>query len=104
MNASQIDDLLRKRDRLLTRRDGLYDNKVIDRIDKQLATVEPETDNRVDLALGRRCAKLERRGYIDSDRDMTPMTELADSIALAYKESELKDYADWQHIKGDLDL
>ncbi len=56
MNATKIDRLIAKRDRLLTRRDGLYDSEVINRIDAQLAQVEPGVDNRVDLALGRACA------------------------------------------------
>jgi hypothetical protein len=96
MTDAQINDLLRKRDRLLTRRDGLYDRDVIDRIDKQLATVEPGTDNRVDLALGRLCAKLERRGYIDSDRDLTKINRMADAMQARHGAAQVADYStDW---------
>ncbi len=56
MNASKIDLLLARRDKLLTRRDGLYKHSVVDRIDSQLRDVPPGQDNRVDLALGRACA------------------------------------------------
>lgn len=66
MNDRKITELLRKRDKMLTRRDGLYDHAVIDEIDAQLAAVEPGTRNDVDLALGRMCATLPDRPVYDA--------------------------------------
>lgn len=70
MTPDKIAELLSKRDRLLTRRDGLYDHAVIKRIEAQLGEVEPGVNNQVDLALGRTCAVLEqyaqRPGWIQS--------------------------------------
>ena len=67
MNDRKITELLRKRDKMLTRRDGLYDHAVIDAIDAQLAAVEPGKRNDVDLALGRTCATLPDRPVYDAD-------------------------------------
>lgn len=41
---------------------------------------------------------------INTVNDTDPLSDLADRMALAYKESELKDYDDWQHINGDCAL
>ena len=60
MTDSEIASLLSRRNKILCRRDGLIDSKRIKRIESKLATVEPGRNNAVDLALGRRCAKLEQ--------------------------------------------
>lgn len=54
MSAAQIDRLIEQRNKLLTRRDGLYDTERVNRIDAQLrAAVAPGTRQDVDEMLGR---------------------------------------------------
>lgn len=132
MTTRKIDQLIARRNKLTNRRDGLYDHKVVDDIDKKLAALSPAGErNDVDLLLGRTCATLpsqpvydahshaetvaKRHGdmtgigwplqaMINTVNDAKPLSDLSERMALAYKESELKDYDDWQHIKGDCDL
>lgn len=59
LTTDRINQLLARREKLLTKRDALYDNKRVDRIEAILAQVPDGQNNRIDLALGRPCAQLE---------------------------------------------
>lgn len=62
LTPAAISKKLARRNKLLCRRDGLYDHKVIDRIDAELrAGVSPGVNKEVDEALGRECATLPKR-------------------------------------------
>lgn len=61
LTPDRINQLLTRREKLLTKRDALYDNKRVDRIEAILAQVPAGQNNRIDLALGRPCAQLEPR-------------------------------------------
>lgn len=64
MTDDRIDYLIAQRNKLLQRRDALYDRKRIDAIDAKLRDVPPGERNDVDLALGRHEAQLPvREGY-----------------------------------------
>lgn len=68
MEQSKIDKLIKRRDSLLTRRDGLYDHAVVDRIDAQLAQVPPGQREDVDYALGRVLPKSAARWSTNAER------------------------------------
>ena len=76
MTDEKINRLLSRRNNLLSRRDGLYDSAIIDRIDAQLRAVPEGTNNEVDLALGRPGAVLPPRvvmvQHIDGTQDIMP--------------------------------
>lgn len=81
MNDDRIDYLIAQRNKLLQRRDALYDRKRIDAIDAKLAAVPAGQRNDVDLALGRPEAQLpERPGYIVNP---IVMLEQSDTAQLA---------------------
>lgn len=63
MKPELINRLIAKREEMTSRRDGLYDHRLIDKIDERLATVPPGTRNDVDLLLGRRAELPERVEY-----------------------------------------
>ncbi len=80
MNDQQIDRLIARRDKLLTRRDGLYDHAVINRIDAKLRAACPAGQrNDVDMALGRLCAVLPPR----VDYHIARPTDAPDSLSAA---------------------
>lgn len=59
LTPQDIDELLANRDLITVRYS--YRTHQLDQIDRKLSRVEPGTDNRVDLALGRQCAELPAR-------------------------------------------
>lgn len=61
MTPDRIARLINRRNKLTARRDGRLNRPALDEIDALLREVEPGTDNRVDLALGRQCATLPPR-------------------------------------------
>ena len=56
MTNAEITALLKRRDKMLERRDGLWSSKRVAAIEKKLATVPPGQRADVDAALGRRSA------------------------------------------------
>ena len=87
MNDFKIARLLSRRNKLMTRRDGLYDHKIIATIDEQLSKVEPGYNNDVDLALGRSNSVLPERVDYKAGWFVSPavMLEDADTQALIEK-------------------
>ncbi len=91
LTPNKIDALIAKRDLMLTRRDGLYDHDVVNRIDAQLATVPAGQDNRVDLALGRSCAVQPPRPNYQRDADLFAASlspQLAADVEAVQREQE----------------
>lgn len=61
MTPDRITRLINRRNKLTARRDGRINRPALDEIDALLQQVPDGTDNRVDLALGRKCAELPAR-------------------------------------------
>ena len=66
MTEDQINHLITRRNKLTDRRDSLTDWKRVRRIDAQLAAVPAGQRNDVDLLLGRPCAVLPERAYVQA--------------------------------------
>lgn len=107
-----IDRLISRRNKLTSRRDGLYDHRLISRIDEQLEHVPPGARNDVDLLLGRPCAQLPPRpGYLVNQAITVEDGEaLADAMVQAHDDALLfaadqhEDMQQWRWSIGDTAL
>lgn len=129
ITPDRIAHLLSRRAKLTTRRDGWIDWPKVKAIDVELETVAPGVDNRVDLALGRSCAKLPQRDTTDAERAKWQREGLDEAKALANQKvaewraasrpaveqderealllhiaDQREDMLDFLNIKGDTDI
>lgn len=92
MTPEQITFLLSARDTWLCVRDECVNWEAVAEIESVLREVPPGIDNRVDLALGRRCAVLPPRAQYNISREVSKVNQLIDTTRQLWRKTKSIEY------------